>query len=206
MRERCPRCAAPVHEPSAWSSAWHCGVHGEVYPLRPAYRPSRDGMAGLLRLAAVPALVPWPLPAGWLVTGFATAGDERTGARACAVALSGPNPAGGPGDLVVVAEEPGVGLGAGLAGLDGPDPGDAFAVTRPHALARFEGHDVPLWHVAVPDRAVYAGELKGDWLWLVLWPPDSGLLLAEAIVLRDLRDPWQELDLPFGAPSPRLPC
>ncbi len=163
-------------------------------------------MAGLLRLAAVPVLVPWPLPAGWLVTGFAAAGDERTGGRACAVALTGPSPAGGPGDLVVVAEEPGVGLGAGLAGLAGPDPGDALTMARPHALLHFEGHEIPLWHVAAPDRAVYAGELKGNWLWLVLWPPAAGLLLAEPIVLRDLRDPWQSLDLPFGAPSPRLPC
>ena len=206
MTERCPRCAAPVKEPSAWTSAWYCPSHGEVHPLRSPYRPSREGMAGLLRIARVPALVPWPLPHGWVVTGFAGAGDDRTGARGCAVALSGPSPAGGPGDLLVVAEEPGVGLGAGLAGLDGPDPGDAFTVSRPQAAVRFEGHEVPLWHVAAPDCAAYAGELGGRWLWLVLWPPASGLLLIEHMVLRDLRDPLQELDLPFGAPSPRLPC
>jgi hypothetical protein len=27
----------------------------------------------------------------------------------------------------------------------------------------------------------------------------------EMLTLRDLRDPGQDLDLPFGAPSPRLP-
>lgn len=48
--------------------------------------------------------------------GGASAGDERTGARATAVALAGPSPLGGPADLVLVAEEPGVGLGARLAG------------------------------------------------------------------------------------------
>jgi hypothetical protein len=179
-------------------------VHGEVFPLRAAYRPSRDGLAGLLRTAEVPVLVPWPLPVGWLVTGFAGAGDERTGTRASVVALSGPDPAGGPGDLLVIAEEPGIGLGAGLAGLDGPDPGYGFAASPPDAMAHFEGHEVPLWNVVAPSRAAFAGELKGDWLWMVLWPQTAGLILAEHICLRDLRDPLQELDLPFGAPSPRL--
>jgi hypothetical protein len=163
-------------------------------------------MAGLLRTAETPVLVPWPLPAAWLVTGFAGAGDERTGTRASVVALSGPNPVGGPGDWLIVAEEPGVGLGAGLAGLSGPDPGDGFASSPPDALAHFEGHDVPLWNVAAPGRATYAGELKGAWLWMVLWPPAAGLLLAEPLYLRDLRDRFQDLDVPFGAPSPRLPA
>jgi hypothetical protein len=206
MRETCPRCGALVHEPSAWSSAWQCGVHGEVSPLRPAYRPSRDGLAGMLRTAEVPVLVPWPLPIGWLVTGFAGAGDERTGTRASVVALSGPDPAGGPGDLLVIAEEPCIGLGAGLAGLDGPDPGAGFAASPPDAMAHFEGHEVPLWNVVAPERAAFVGELKGNWLWMVLWPQTAGLILAEHIHLRDLRDPLQELDLPFGAPSPRLPA
>ena len=31
-------------------------------------------------------------------------------------------------------------------------------------------------------------------------------LLVEPIGLRDLRDPGQDLDLPFGAVSPRLPA
>lgn len=206
MKETCPRCGAPVREPSAWSSAWQCALHGEVFPLRPAYSPSREGLAGLLRTAGVPVPVPWPLPAGWLVTGFAAAGDERTGARACVVALSAPDPAGGPGDLLIVVEEPGVGLGARLAGLDGPDPGDGFARCPPHALAHFEGHEIPMWNVEAPGRAAFAGELKGNWLWMVLWPQTAGLLILEPLYLRDLRNPLQDLDLPYGAPSPRLPA
>ena len=201
----CPRCGAEVHEPDAWSSAWRCDAHGDVAPLGPAHRPSRDGLYGLLRTAAVPVWVPWPLPAGWLVTGFAGAGDERTGARACVVALSGPNPVGGPGELLIVAEEPGVGLGAYVAGLPGPDPGDDFAAKPPDAGVRFGNHEFPLWHVDAPDRAVYVGEAMGNWLWLVLWPDTAGLLLVEPLMLRDLRDPGQDLDLPFGALSPRLP-
>jgi hypothetical protein len=47
--------------------------------------------------------------------------------------------------------------------------------------------------------------VKGHWLWLVLWPDTAGALLVEPIGLRDLRDPGQDLDLPFGAVSPRLP-
>ncbi len=48
-----------------------------------------------------------------------------------------------------------------------------------------------------------AAGLEG--LWLILWPDTAGVLLVEALELRDLRDPGQDLDLPFGAPSPRLP-
>ena len=107
----CPRCGGPVREPTAWSSAWRCELHGEVHPLLP-FSPSREGLDGLLRLSGVPVLAPWPLPAGWLLAGFAGVGDERTGTHAAAVALAGPNPVGGPADMVVVAEEPGIGLGA----------------------------------------------------------------------------------------------
>ena len=207
----CPRCGRTLHEPTVWSSAWRCDWHGEVHPLRPAFSPSREGLEGLLRTlrpgtAGVPAWLPWPLPVGWLVTGFAGAGDERTGVRACAVALSGPNPLGGPADMVVVAEEPGVGLGAGLAGLDEVDPGAGFASAPPVATASFGNHDFPLWLVDAPERATFAGEVEGLWLWLVLWPDTAGALLVEPIRLRDLRDPGQDLDLPFGAVSPRLPA
>src|SRR4029077_14107598 len=104
----CPRCGRPLKQPTAWSSAWRCDWHGEVQPLLPAFSPSQDGLDGLLHMyppgtAGVPVWLPWPLPLGWLVAGFAGAGDERTGVRACAVALAGPNPLGGPADMVVVA-------------------------------------------------------------------------------------------------------
>ena len=109
--------------------------------------------------------------------------------------------------MLVVAEEPGIGLGAGLAGLDGVDPGAGSPPRRSCATASFGKHDFPLWQVDSPDRAVFAGEIKGHWLWVVLWPETAGILLIEPIALRDLRDPWQDLDLPFGAPSlPRLPA
>jgi hypothetical protein len=201
----CPRCGGPVHEPSAWSSAWQCDVHGEVDPLRMVYSPSAEGLGGLLRGVAVPVWLPWPLPRGWLVTGFAGAGDERSGTRGCIVALSGPNPVGGPGEMLLVSEELGVGLGAGCAGLNGPDPGSDFAAGPSHGSVRFGNHEFPLWHVDTPGRAAFAGEVMGSWLWLILWPDTAGMLLVDPLELRDLRDPGQDLDLPFGARSPRLP-
>lgn len=205
MRAVCPRCGEPVHAPTAWSSAWRCDRHGEIQPLSPARQPSKDGLDGLVRQAEIPVWLLWPLPQGWLVTGFAGAGDERTGARASAVALSGPHPLGGPADLVIVAEEPGVGLGAGLAGLPGPDPGVGFASGQSHGTVRIGSHEAPLWVVESDHAAAFAGEVEGSWLWLLLWPDTAGVILVEPLTLRDLRDTEQELDVPFGALSTRLP-
>jgi hypothetical protein len=176
-----------------------------ISPLRPAYRPSPEGLQALLSDVRVPVWLPWPLPVGWLVTGFAGAGDERSGTRGCVVALSGPNPVGGLGEMLLVSEEMGIGLGAWLAGLPGQDPGEGFATGQPDAFVRFAHHEFPLWHAEGPDRAAYAGEILGNWLWVVLWPDTAGVLLVEALTLRDLRDPGQDLDLPFGAATPRLP-
>ncbi len=206
MRAVCPRCQGTAHAPTAWSSAWRCDLHGEVYPLAPAKLPTAEGLRALVRQAKVPVWLPWPLPTGWLVSGFAGAGDERTGTRGSAVALSGPNPLGGPAEMLLVAEEPGVGLGAGLAGLPGPDPGDGFAARAPHAWVKVAHHEAPLWLVESDGKAVFAGEVEAHWLWLVLWPDTAGALLVEPLPLRDLRDLEQDFDVPFGALSPYLPA
>jgi hypothetical protein len=175
----------------------------------------------LLRTTAVPLWLPWPLPAGWLVTGFAGAKSESAAASSgasdsaarstlrgisgCVVALSGPNPFGGTGDMLIISEESGLGLGARFAGLPGRDPGCDFSAGPPHAFVRFSNHDFPLWHVEARHRAAYAGAVMGHWLWLVMFPDTVGLLLAEPLPLRDLRDPGQELDLPYGERSRLLP-
>ena len=181
-------------------------MHGEIHPLAPARTPTTGGLRALVSQAKVPVWVPWPLPGGWLVSGFAGAGDERTGARGSALALSGPNPLGGPAEMLVVAEEPGVGLGAGLAGLPGPDPGDGFAARAPHASVTVAHHEAPLWLVESDGKAVFAGEVAGGWVWLVLWPDTAGALLVEPLPLRDLRDPAPTIDVPLGALSPHLPA
>lgn len=202
----CPRCGSPLAEPGSDDGDWWCERHGEVDPLWPAYPPTREGLRTLLGLAVVPVWLPWPMPVGWTVTGFAGAGDPENGMKACAVALSGPGPVGGRSEMLLVSEEPGVGLGARFAGLPGPDPGERFAAGPPNAFVRYSHHDFPLWHVAAAQRAVYAGEMLGNWMWAVLWPDSAGVLLVETLALLDLRDPGQELDLPFGTASPRLPA
>ena len=176
-----------------------------MHPLRPALSPSRAGLDGLLRGAMVPVWLPWPLPPGWLVTGFAGAGDERTGTQGCAVALSGPSPVGGPGEMMLVSECPGVGLGARFAGLAGPDPGRSSrpACPTPACGSATTSSRCGTWRRPAGRRS--PGEVMGTWLWLVMWPDTAGVLLVEPLPVRDLRDPGQELDLPFGAPSPQLP-
>jgi hypothetical protein len=206
MKAVCPRCRETAHAPTARSSAWRCDWHGEIYPLAPARQPTMDGLQALTRQARVPVWLPWPLPVGWLVSGFVGAGDERSGTQGAALALTGPNPLGGLAEMLVIAEEPGVGLGAGLAGLPGPDPGDGFAASPPHASVQVAQHTVPLWLVESAGQAVFAGEVAGAWVWLVLWPDTAGCLLVEPLPLRDLREHDQELDLPFGALSPLLPA
>jgi hypothetical protein len=150
----------------------------------------------------VPIWVPWPLPLGWLVTGFAEVGDDRSGAIAIAVALSGPSPLGGPADLVLVAEEPGVGLGPSFAGQPGPDPGAGFGVSAPNAKVQIHGHPVAMWAVSADSSAAFAGEAFANWLWAVLWPGSAGVLMLEELSLHDLRESL--LDLPYGTLCPRL--
>ena len=76
---------------------------------------------------------------------------------------------------------------------------------RPPVPSSSANHEFPVWNVEARGRAAFAGEVSGTWLWLVLWPDTAGMLLVEPLPLRDLRDPGQDLDLPFGAPSPQLP-
>jgi hypothetical protein len=177
-----------------------------VPPFRVAVIPSDPVLAHVAAHASVPVWLPYPMPVGWLVTGIGYAGDDRTGARATVTALSGPAPTGGPGDLLLVAEEPGVGLGARCAGLPGPDAGDALA-GGPEAKVEVAGHLTPLWVAqgTPPDRVALVGEAEGLWLWTVLWPDTASLLLLERVTLRDVRGQLPP-DLEYGAPSERLSC
>ena len=203
---RCPRCGGSVRPPGLWSSDWRCERHGAVLPFTALPRCAAEALDQVAAPAKVPLWLPYPLPTGWLITGVAYAGDQRRAPRRTAVACSGPAPLGGGADLVIVAEEPGIGLGANYAGLDGPDPGTGFDADAPHAKVEAAGHPTPLWALPGPDdRAVYVGEAKGLWLWAVLWPADAGVLLVEHLELADLRDRRAVLEeLPYGARTPRL--
>jgi hypothetical protein len=216
----CPRCRGNLVAPGLMHSAWTCSEHGAVAPLHPVRPGTSEHLAHLAAHSAVPVWLPWPLPTGWLVTGLQHAGDDRTGPVASVVACSGPNPLPVPmadrgldhqpaADLLLVAEQPGVGLGASLAGLADVDAGDSLSAGLlaggPQAKVQAAGHPTSLWHVpSAEDRAVYVGEAHGVWLWLVMWPANAGALVVEGLRLLDARDPGHPLDIPTGAPSPRL--
>jgi hypothetical protein len=180
----CPRCGRLIESTVAAPTGWTCYVHGAVTPL----------------------WLPWPLPHGWVVTGAGHAGSPAEGVRATVVACGGPNPLGGAGELLIIAEEPGVGLGAHYAGLPGPDPGSTFGRGVAQGKVHTDGHPTPLWHAVSPaGRAAYAGEAAGRWLWLVFWPDTASTLLVEPLELADARTLGHEIDmLPFGALTPQL--
>jgi hypothetical protein len=105
---------------------------------------------------------------------------------------------------VLVAEEPGVGLGNALAGMAGLDPGPQLSDTGPPAKVRAGGHPTPLWPVASPlDRCAYVGEARAMWLYAITWPAHAGYVLAEDVSLADLAERIPA-ELVFGAPTRRL--
>lgn len=173
--------------------------------MPPVVAPNARQVHHLVSKSAVPWWLPWPLPRGWIVGALVHAGDEVAGICGSAVVVSGPNPLGGPGDLALVAEDPGVGLGAGLAGLEHTDPGAAVD-GEPHARIVTAGRPIPLWWVdAPPGRAVYVGQWRERWLWAILRPETAAALLLEDLEIADMRDLGNEVDLlPFGFPPPWL--
>ena len=206
-----------MRAPDLMYSEWRCDGCGPVLPLHVAEHISAeilDTVLARVRHArgdlTVPVWCPWPLPAGWMVTGIGWVGDDRDGVRATALACSGPAPVqGGPADVVFVAEEPGVGLGTRLAGIPGPDPGPFLEGMQghgpAHAKVRAAGWPTPLWSVkSAEDRSAYVGEAKGMWLYAVAWPAAAGYVLAEDLFLSDLVDEGAPSELVFGAPSPYL--
>jgi len=201
----CPRCGSPVAEPGE-VDGWLCARHGAVDPLQPFGWPSVEVAAELAAGLSLPIWLPWPLPPGWLISGLGYAGRSRSRAAATVLACSGPSPLGGLGELLIVAEEPSVGLGGAYAGLDAIDPGGAIEGAAAQAKIEIGQHPTSLWCLSSPsDRAVYVGEAAGCWLWIVLHPASAGYLLAERLALADLRDLGAEIEmLPFSAQTPRL--
>src|SRR4051812_12061947 len=98
------------------TSTWDCERHGPVHPLNVLPRPSVESLHRVATPGGVPRGPPLPLPRGWPLPGGATAGDERSPAKGTVMALAGPSPLGGPADMLLIAEEPGVGLGSRFAG------------------------------------------------------------------------------------------
>ncbi|HEX5741713.1 MAG TPA: DUF6758 family protein, partial [Pilimelia sp.] len=160
-----------MREPDLMHSEWRCAACGPVPPLHVAEHINVDVLAAVVAAVrnggtGTPLWCLWPLPTNWTVTGVAWAGDQRGGARASALAVSGPTPlGGGPADILFVAEEPGLGLGTRYAGIPGPDPGLSLSEAMravPHAKIKADGHPTPLWSIKSPDdRSAYAGEARG---------------------------------------------
>lgn len=203
----CARCPAPV---VASGEGYDCLEHGRVDPLWRPEAASYDAFAEhLLASTAMPTYLPWPLGPGWSVSDFACVGATPELATATMACCSGTSALDGPVDVLVVTEEPGVGLGARVAGIDRPDPGRDVGEGRPAVRVRIEQQAVPLWPVASSgaagewDRSVVAGEAGGRWIWLVLRPASAVLLLHDDWILRDVaRTGPQLVELAFGGPCP----
>lgn len=183
----CPRCGERARPPGPYVSVWRCAAHGIIEPVQVIASVSDDAVRHVVARAGTPCWYPAPLPTGWELSGFVLAGDERSAARAAASGCAGPGPLGGSAEMVVVAEEPGVGLGAGYAGLQEVDPGPQIGGIRAGTVL-IRGHPAALWSVAAaPGRAAMVGEADGRWLWIVVWPSSAGYVLAEDLQLADLR-------------------
>lgn len=176
-------------------------------PYHVMVHPGAEALDHVTRLASVPVWLPSSLGPAWGCSGVAYAGNERDGARATVTAASGPSPLGGAADVLLVAEEPGIGLGARLAGIADVDPGATWSAASPDAKIIAARHPTPLWALpdAANDRAAFVGEAKGMWLWLIVWPAAAGVMVYDGIELVDRRDEHPErIELNFAAPTPHL--
>ena len=215
----CPRCPAPVARTGP-DDAWSCPEHGAVVPVWRTDEPSYDDFVDHLALAGTfPSYLPWPLGPGWQVTDFAVVGgaDGADRASATLTAVSGTSELDGPVEVLIVAEEAGVGLGARCAGTIGHDPGPEVGDGPATTKVRVASQQVPLWSVspwsdtAVNgrtggegewDRSVVVGETDGRWLWLVLRPASAILMLRDEWILRDVSALGPSLvELSFGGPG-----
>ncbi len=198
----CPRCADPV---SGAEASWRCLTHGQIVPLWRVEEPDYDAFAEHLVLSRpLPSWLPWPMPPGWQVSDFGCVSVEGRSPRAAFVTCTGATELDGVVELTVVTEEPGVGLGARVGGVDQTDPGREVGEGPPAAKVRVDGLGVPLWPVSTSggkealDRSVLAGEALGRWLWLVLRPAAAALLLSDLGELLDVSELGPELvALPF---------
>ena len=184
----CPKCGADLVPPGPYDSDWRCSRHGRVLPLATFERIDRAAVAHVRDHSEVPVWLPTPLPAGWELAGLAAVGDDRSRYRATATAFRGPAPLGGEGEWLVVAEEPGVGLGSGYVAREQstlPVPGDGPPSAKIHA----DGHPTPLWPVldTGPGRSAYVGEASGVWFWLIAFPSDAGYAVFDDLAVADLR-------------------
>lgn len=208
LEPSCPRCPIPVARATP-AGGWWCPDHGPVPPLwRPAEASYEDFVDHLGRSANFPTYLPWPLGPGWQVTDVAAVG-ESCRSVATVTGCSGTSAIDGPVDVLLVAEDPGTGFGARVAGTRYVDAGGEVGLGPPAVAVRIGSQTVRMWPVSTHggpgewDRSVVVGETQGRWLWLVLRPASAILLLHDDWILRDVSELGPHLvELPFGGPRP----
>ncbi|UQX89703.1 hypothetical protein M6D93_06795 [Jatrophihabitans telluris] len=174
-----------------------------MLPLKRLHHLDEATLSHVRTRSEVPVWLPDPVPQGWGLSGLATVGDERSRVRATVTSFRGPAPLGGDGEWLIVAEEPGIGLGASYAASGEPElPTRDGAV--PAAKLHAEGRPTSLWPVrtTVTDRSSYVGEAAGVWLWLISFPADAGYAVLEDLTLSDART--AALELAAEHPSERI--
>jgi hypothetical protein len=181
--------------------------HGSAVESRLAVvDPVAAVIGGQISTVPAPVWAPWPVPQSWVFSGLAFPGSPGRDGSAV-TCWSGPDPFGDPAELLLISEEAGAGVGSHFAALAVTYPGPEVGEGTPHAKFEVEDRPVPLWAVSdvPPDRAVYAGEAAGRWLWVVVHPAEAGALVVEPVHLVDARELGAELTvLPVGELSPRL--
>lgn len=141
--------------------------------------------------APVPAYVPWPMPAGWAVSGV---GADGVGASV--IACSGPDLLDGLADIFCICEEPGGTFGPTTAGATHSDGGVATASQIADAHITVDDHKTPMWRVpCADDRDVLIGEAGGRWLWLVMFPDTTSLMVSDDFRMCALSGLVGELEL-----------
>lgn len=202
----CPRCRERL---DANDGEPGCPRHGAQPPLWRPEEASYDAFTEHLRTAdGFPTYLPWPMGSGWRVSDFGVVAAPSGRPVATVTCCTGSTVPDGRVDIMVVAEEVGVGLGSRCAGLGRGDPGVGFDRGQPF-LVRIGSQGVPLWPVSTSgadgelDRSVLAGEAEGRWLWMVLLPASAMLLLKDEWILRDVSDHGPSLvAMPFEGPGP----
>jgi hypothetical protein len=163
-------------------------------------------IGGEINALADPLWTPWPVPFGWTFGGFAHAAPRDGAGSATVASWNGTDPFGDPAEIVLVCEEAGAGVGSHFAGMTQSYPSKGVGEGPPHAKFGVDGRPVPLWSVeSEPDRAAYAGEAAGRWLWVIVHPAESAAIVVQPMQLVDARELGAELTvLPVGELSPRL--
>lgn len=163
-------------------------------------------MGGEINALSAPLWTPWPVPVGWTFAGCGSQLDGGHDGGSTVASWMGDDPFGDPVEVLFVCEEAGNGLGARFAGLNTHYPPGSVGEGPPHAKFGIEGRPVPLWSVpGARDRAVFAGEAAGRWLWVVVHPAEASALVVQPLMLVDARTLSAELTmLPVGELSPRL--